>query len=128
MDNKDADKRHGVQPTYKKVKGFQPLQLNWKGYFVDAIFRGGSKHSNYGDSVQNMMIHVVKQIRKNYSKDVPILLRCDAGFFCYREGRTPFQALLLSLTKSCSDVFGSLASAFFAVVSITPISMNLPAV
>ncbi|TNJ35904.1 hypothetical protein [Prosthecochloris vibrioformis] len=23
----DEDKRHGVQPTYKKVKGFQPLQL-----------------------------------------------------------------------------------------------------
>ncbi len=23
----DEDRRHGVQPTYKKLKGFQPLQL-----------------------------------------------------------------------------------------------------
>ncbi|MCD6588032.1 MAG: transposase [Candidatus Fermentibacteraceae bacterium] len=28
-----------------------------------------------------MITHVVKQIRKHYSKDVPIILRCDAGFF-----------------------------------------------
>ncbi|TDE63235.1 MAG: IS1380 family transposase, partial [Candidatus Scalindua sp. AMX11] len=26
MDNNEALKRYGVQPTYKKVKGFQPLQ------------------------------------------------------------------------------------------------------
>ena len=25
MDNDEAEKRHGVQPTYKKVKGFQPV-------------------------------------------------------------------------------------------------------
>ncbi|MCD4776109.1 MAG: IS1380 family transposase, partial [Candidatus Aegiribacteria sp.] len=36
MDNDDAVLRHGVQPTYIKKKGFQPLQLNWLGYFVDA--------------------------------------------------------------------------------------------
>ncbi len=81
MDNNDAELRHGVQPTYKKVKGFQPLQLNWKGYFVDAVFRGGKKHSNYGDTVQKMITYVVKQIRKYYSEDVPIILRCDSGFF-----------------------------------------------
>jgi len=28
FDNNDAEKRHGVEPTDKKVKGFQPLQLN----------------------------------------------------------------------------------------------------
>ncbi len=81
MDNNDAEQRHRVQPTFKKVKGFQPLQLNWKGYFVDAVFRGGSKHSNYEDTVQKMIIHVVEQIRKHYSEDVPIILRCDSGFF-----------------------------------------------
>ena len=32
LDNDDAKKRHGVQPTYKKVKGFQPLQMNWGRY------------------------------------------------------------------------------------------------
>ena len=91
MDNNGAELRHGVQPTYKKVKGFQPLQLNWKGYSVDAMFRGGKKHSNYGDTVQKMITHGVKQICKYYNKDVPILLRCDSGFFdqklfrCFRE-------------------------------------------
>ncbi len=28
LDNDDALKRHGVQPTYKMVKGFHPLQMN----------------------------------------------------------------------------------------------------
>jgi hypothetical protein len=46
MDNDEAACREGVQPTYKKVKGFQPLQLIWKGKIIDAIFRGGKKHSN----------------------------------------------------------------------------------
>ena len=27
MDNDEAQKRHGVQPTYKNKKGFQPLQM-----------------------------------------------------------------------------------------------------
>ena len=47
LDNDDALKRHGVEPTYKKVKGFHPLQLNWDRYFVDAVFRGGKKHSRF---------------------------------------------------------------------------------
>ncbi|MGD9202705.1 MAG: IS1380 family transposase, partial [Chitinispirillia bacterium] len=32
MDNDDALKREGVDPTYKKVKGFQPLQMYWGRY------------------------------------------------------------------------------------------------
>ena len=28
MDNDDANCRHGVKPTYKRKKGFQPLQIN----------------------------------------------------------------------------------------------------
>ena len=59
LDNNDAERRHGVEPTYKKKKGFQPLQMNWGRYFVDAVFRGGDKHSNYGDTVQKMIRHMV---------------------------------------------------------------------
>lgn len=59
LDNDDAERRHGVEPTYKKKKGFQPLQMNWGRYFVDAVFRGGDKHSNYGDTVQKMIRHMV---------------------------------------------------------------------
>ncbi|MCD4670383.1 MAG: transposase, partial [Actinomycetia bacterium] len=81
MDNNDAQQRQGVKPTYKKVKGFQPLQLNWMGFMIDAVFRGGDKHSNHSDTVSKMINRVVRQIRKHYSADVPIILRCDRGFF-----------------------------------------------
>jgi hypothetical protein len=81
LDNDDAEKRHGVQPTYKKVKGFQPLQMNWGRYVVDAVFRGGKKHSNHGNTVNEMLVHMVRKIRNAYSEEVPIIVRMDAGFF-----------------------------------------------
>ena len=37
MDNKDTAVRHGMEPTYTKVKGFHSLQMNWEKYFVVAI-------------------------------------------------------------------------------------------
>jgi hypothetical protein len=81
MDNDEARKRHGVEPTYKKVKGFQPLHLTWEGLIIDAVFRGGSKHSNDGDTALKMVEHIVKFIRKHYGEEVPIIIRLDAGFF-----------------------------------------------
>lgn len=81
LDNDDADKRHGAEPTYKKVKGFQPLQLTWGRQVVDAVFRGGSKHSNHGDTADKMLTHLVAKIRAEYRQDVPIVVRMDAGFY-----------------------------------------------
>lgn len=81
MDNDEADKRHGVQPTYQGVKGFQPLQIIWNRKIVDTIFRGGKKHSNYGNTVVNMVRDFVNLIRKEYSPTVTIILRMDSGFF-----------------------------------------------
>jgi hypothetical protein len=81
MDNDEARKRHGVEPTYKKVQGFQPLQLTWEGLIIDAVFRGGSKHSNDGDTALKMVTHIVRFIRKHYGEEVPIIIRLDAGFF-----------------------------------------------
>jgi len=81
MDNNDAHAREGVEPTYKKVKGFQPLQLTWERFIVDAVFRGGKKHSNHGDTVLRMVTHIVALIRERYRADVPIVLRTDSGFF-----------------------------------------------
>jgi hypothetical protein len=81
MDNDDAHCRHGVQPTYKKKKGFQPLQMNWGRYIVDAVFRGGDKHSNHGNTVLNMIRHMVIKIKRDYRWDVPIIIRMDSGFF-----------------------------------------------
>lgn len=81
MDNDDAECRHGVKPTYKKKKGFQPLQMNWGRLIVDAVFRGGDKHSNHGQTVERMIRHIVAKIRKAYRPDVVIIVRMDSGFF-----------------------------------------------
>jgi hypothetical protein len=81
MDNDDALCRHGVKPTYKKKKGFQPLQMNWGRFIVDAVFRGGDKHSNHGDTVLKMIQHMVIKIKREYRLDVPIIIRMDSGFF-----------------------------------------------
>ena len=81
MDNEDADKREGVSPTYKKVKGFAPLQMVWNRIIVDAVFRAGRHHSNHKDSTEKMVAHVVRLIRRRYSKTVPILIRQDSGYF-----------------------------------------------
>jgi len=81
MDNDEAEKRHGVEPTYKKVKGFGALQILWNRKVVDAIFRGGSKHSNAGHTVVHMVTELVDLIRRGYRADVPIVVRMDSGFF-----------------------------------------------
>jgi len=81
MDNDSAKIRQGVSPTYKRVKGFQPLQVYWNGYLIDAVFRGGKNHSNHSDTVIESLTHIIKRIRKEYRKDVPILVLADAGFF-----------------------------------------------
>ncbi len=81
MDNDDALKRHGVQPTYKKVKGFQPLHAIWNGLIVDAVFRGGKKNGNAGNTVALMARELVRLIRKEYDERAVIVFRLDAGFF-----------------------------------------------
>jgi len=81
MDNDDALRREGVEPTYKKKKGFKPLLLKWGTYVVDAVFRGGSKHCNDGDTVIKMVEHIVRLIRKKYREDVAIILKDDSAFY-----------------------------------------------
>ena len=81
LDNDEAPKREGVKPTYKKIKGFQPLQLTWGRLIVDALFRSGEKHSNHGRDAEKTLRAAVKMIRSHYRADVPILVRMDSGFF-----------------------------------------------
>jgi len=81
MNNDDALVREGVGPTYKREKGFQPLQVTWERFIIDAVFRGGIRHSNYEDTVVKTITHLVNLIRKRYRKDVIIVLHCDSGFF-----------------------------------------------
>jgi hypothetical protein len=80
MDNDDAPKREGVEPTYKKILGFAPLQMTWGRFIIDAVFRSGDTHSNHADHASKMIKHVVHMIRTHYSKTVPIIIRMDSGF------------------------------------------------
>src|SRR3989442_125313 len=73
MDNDEALKRQGCDPTYKKVKGFQPLQLIWEGKIVDAIFRRGKRHSNYGNDRAKMIRRIVTLVRNPDKELVDIL-------------------------------------------------------
>jgi len=81
MDNDAANVREGVQPTYKKVKGFQPLQLTWMSFVIDALFRGGAKHGNAGDVAGKVVKRAVRFLRRHYREDVPIVVALDSGFF-----------------------------------------------
>lgn len=81
MDNDEAQARQGCEPTYKKVKGFQPLQLTWGPFVIDALFRGGKKHGNAGVAAGNMVRDTATFIRKHYRADVPIVVAMDSGFF-----------------------------------------------
>jgi hypothetical protein len=81
MDNDEAEAREGVQPTYKKVKGFQPLQLTWGPFIIDALFRGGKKSGNAEDMAAKLVKRAVSFIRRHYRQDVAIIVCMDAGFF-----------------------------------------------
>jgi hypothetical protein len=61
MNNDEVLKRKGCDPTYKKVKGIQSLQLIWEGRIVEAIFRRGKRHSNYGNDLQKILQEVVSR-------------------------------------------------------------------
>jgi len=74
MDNDDANKREGNEPTYKRKKGFQPLHICWGSFLIDVLFRKGSAHSNHGTDYTDRVRSIVKLIRKRYSKDVPIII------------------------------------------------------
>ena len=79
FENNDADKREGANVTYKKKKGFQPMQISWGPYVVDALFRAGDVHCNHGTDFMKAVGRLTKAIRRRY-KDVPIILLTDSGF------------------------------------------------
>lgn len=80
MDNDEAQKRHGVSPTYKKVKGFHPIQATWGRFIVDAVFQGGKNHCNHDDTVFKLIKHLVADIRLHYRADVVIIFSFDSGY------------------------------------------------
>ena len=43
--------------------------------------RGGKKHSNCGNTVNEMLVHMARKIRKAHREQVPIIVRMAAGGF-----------------------------------------------
>ena len=80
MDNDEAEKRHGAAPTYKRVKGFQPLQVTWDRYVIDAVFRGGDKHSNHSDTAPKTLRHLIQKIRRTTGRTCPSSCGRTAAF------------------------------------------------
>lgn len=80
MNNEHAQKRQGSEATYKRVQGFQPIQLLWDGFIVDAIFRRGKRHSMYGNHAFRMIEDCVAFVRTHYDAELPIVFRLDSGF------------------------------------------------
>ena len=107
MDNDNALQREGCTPTYKKKKGFQPLEFYWDGMIIDAIFREGKCHSNHGNDLKKATKRLVKKIRKGYREDVPIIFKMDSGFlsdenFSYFEDE--LNVLYISAGKMYSSI------------------------
>jgi len=80
MDNDQSKKKEGNELTYKKKFGFQPLQISWQSFLIDILFRNGKAHSNHGSDFPDRVQAIVTLIRKEYSQDIPIILRADSGF------------------------------------------------
>ena len=47
---------------------------------MDAIFRRGKRHSNYGQDVAKIIKAIVNLIRTRYDATVPIIFGIDSGF------------------------------------------------
>jgi hypothetical protein len=81
MDNDDAKKRQGVKCTYKKVKGFHPMQIVWNGMIIDAIFRSGSKSTNEIRKTLAMIQRLIKRVRQEMGDTATIVIRLDGGYY-----------------------------------------------
>ena len=53
----------------------------WAGKIVDAVFRGGRKHSHAGHTVVNMLRRMVPLMRQACGPHVTIIFRFDSGVF-----------------------------------------------
>ena len=80
LDNDDAVCRMGVTPTYKKVKGYHPIQMTWNGMIIDGIFRRGDRYTHEFKQTSAMIRRMVRKIRETLGNDVAIIVTMDAGY------------------------------------------------
>jgi hypothetical protein len=117
-DNDTALKREGCSPTYKKVKGFQPLMVKWGQLVVWSEFREGKVHSNHGTTVQHALTVLTTLIHSVLGKETPILVTFDSGFFDqkifkYLEQNNLFYICSGKMYKDIPSLVGSIDGSTF---------------
>ena len=80
-DNDGAKCRAGVKPTYKKKKGYHPINLIWHGLYVDTVFQRGDYSTNHDGVAIKMLQEITPFIRATLGKDIQIIVRMDSGYY-----------------------------------------------
>ncbi|MBF0197029.1 MAG: IS1380 family transposase [Planctomycetes bacterium] len=81
MNNDEAKKRQGVRCTYKKVKGYHPMQIVWNGMIIDAIFRSGNTPTNEIGKTLAMIERLISRVRQDMGDNTTIVIRLDGGYY-----------------------------------------------
>jgi hypothetical protein len=80
LENNYSQKREGVAWTYKKVNGYQPLNIIWNGFPILTVLKEGNRHSLSENTVHEKLQRIIKIIRKRYLTNIPIIVKMDTGF------------------------------------------------
>ena len=80
-DNDGAKCRAGVKPTYKKKKGYHPINLIWHGLYVDTVFQRGDYSTNHDGVAIKMLQEITPLIREALGEEVQIIVRMDGGYY-----------------------------------------------
>ena len=80
-DNDGAKCRAGVKPTYKKKKGYHPINLIWDGLYVDTVFQRGDYSTNHDGVAIKMLQEITPLIRETLGTNIQIIVRMDGGYY-----------------------------------------------
>jgi hypothetical protein len=80
-DNDGSKCRGGVKATYKKKKGYHPINLIWQGLYVDTVFQRGDYSTNHDGVAIKMLKEITPLIREALGEDVQIIVRMDGGYY-----------------------------------------------
>ena len=80
-DNDGAKCRAGVKCTYKKKKGYHPINLIWDGMYIDTHFQAGDCSTNQDDVAITMLQKITPMIRQTLGEDIEIIVRMDSGYY-----------------------------------------------
>ena len=80
-DNDGSKCRGGVKSTYKNKKGYHPINLIWRGLYVDTVFQRGDYSTNHDSVAITMLQEIVPLIHEALGDKVQIIVRMDGGYY-----------------------------------------------